>query len=310
VRESFAGECNDAPSSLFVNQPALDRALYIRDAAVTTTDLTPFFPPDEMPTGGKYTRGVDGNAYVWLLTHNLPPESTWKYRVLRPSGAPAFETNEFGFGNPEFYAFSWWWWFADPSVFGPETGIYRFQIEINGALAVDAPLLVTDAPSANRAPSAIASASIVPIAPEEGDVIACELDLDLVNDDPDFDVLTFEYVWTVDDVEVRRVTTTGHKDVLPRDAAQAGQLVRCMVSASDGEFTTASVQAQATVRTSCPADTNGDRVVNFTDLNAALSAFGMTSGVGGLPPDINLDGLVNFADLNAILSAFGVVCDG
>jgi hypothetical protein len=69
------------------------------------------------------------------------------------------------------------------------------------------------------------------------------------------------------------------------------------------------VEAAEVIRSACPADTNGDRVVNFADLNASLSAFGQTSGVGGLPADINLDGLVNFADLNGILSAFGVVCE-
>lgn len=50
-------------------------------------------------------------------------------------------------------------------------------------------------------------------------------------------------------------------------------------------------------------DTNGDGVVNFTDLNMVLSQFGQI-GVG-LPGDVNGDGVVNFADLNAVLSTFG-----
>ncbi len=307
-REAFAGDCN-GPASLFVEQPAIDRALSIRDAAVTTTDPAGFFPPDILPIGGVYQRGVDTNAYLWVVVRNLPAQSSWRLRVVRPDGANAFETNEIGFNNSEFFSLYWSWWFADPSVFAPLAGEYRFQLEINGEMVVDAPCMAVDSPLANRAPNAIQSAAIWPASPEEGDVIACEIDVEPVNDDPDFDVLTFEYVWTVDDVEVRRVTGTGHKDVLARDIANAGQVVRCVVTASDGEFTTPSVQAQATVLTPCPNDTNGDRVVNFTDLNAALSAFGQISGVGGLPPDINLDGVVNFTDLNAILSAFGVACE-
>lgn len=56
----------------------------------------------------------------------------------------------------------------------------------------------------------------------------------------------------------------------------------------------------------CPADTNGDNVVNFADLNNVLSFFGQ-NGVG-LPGDVNNDGVVNFNDLNLVLSFFGQSC--
>lgn len=58
----------------------------------------------------------------------------------------------------------------------------------------------------------------------------------------------------------------------------------------------------------CPGDTDGDNVVNFVDLNAVLSAFGVQAAPAELPADVNLDGVVNFVDLNAVLSAFGVTC--
>lgn len=56
----------------------------------------------------------------------------------------------------------------------------------------------------------------------------------------------------------------------------------------------------------CPGDANGDRIVNFADLNIVLGEFGMT-GVG-LAGDVNGDGAVNFADLNLVLSNFGLAC--
>ncbi len=56
----------------------------------------------------------------------------------------------------------------------------------------------------------------------------------------------------------------------------------------------------------CPGDANGDRVVNFGDLNIVLSNFGQV-GVG-LPGDVTGDGQVNFADLNLVLSFFGTAC--
>jgi hypothetical protein len=56
----------------------------------------------------------------------------------------------------------------------------------------------------------------------------------------------------------------------------------------------------------CPADVNGDGIVNFADLNAVLTSFGQT-GVG-LPGDTNGDGVVNFIDLNNVLNFFGEDC--
>ncbi len=56
----------------------------------------------------------------------------------------------------------------------------------------------------------------------------------------------------------------------------------------------------------CPADTNADFVVDFTDLNDLLSQYGQTgAGLGG---DLDDDGDVDFADLNALLGSYGVVC--
>jgi hypothetical protein len=59
--------------------------------------------------------------------------------------------------------------------------------------------------------------------------------------------------------------------------------------------------------TPCPGDTNGDNIVNFTDLNAVLADFG-ESGMA-LPGDTNGDGVVNFTDLNEVLAAFGTSCN-
>ncbi len=68
-----------------------------------------------------------------------------------------------------------------------------------------------------------------------------------------------------------------------------------------------SPQALLRIAGACPGDVNGDRVVNFTDLNIVLSFFGqnVTPGTNG---DLNGDGIVNFTDLNTVLSFFGTNC--
>jgi hypothetical protein len=57
----------------------------------------------------------------------------------------------------------------------------------------------------------------------------------------------------------------------------------------------------------CAGDTNGDNIVNFTDLNAVLAAFGQSGE--GLAGDVNGDGVVNFTDLNEVLANFGADCN-
>ena len=58
----------------------------------------------------------------------------------------------------------------------------------------------------------------------------------------------------------------------------------------------------------CLGDTNGDGAINFADLNAVLSCYGVSGGAC-LAGDVNDDGLVDFADLNIVLSNFGTGCN-
>lgn len=57
----------------------------------------------------------------------------------------------------------------------------------------------------------------------------------------------------------------------------------------------------------CPGDTNGDRLVNTTDLVAFLGRFGQ-SVPPGTNVDFNSDGVVNTVDLVFLLARFGTVC--
>lgn len=57
----------------------------------------------------------------------------------------------------------------------------------------------------------------------------------------------------------------------------------------------------------CPADLNGDRAVDTSDLVRFLGTFG-TEVFPGAPGDLNEDGRVNTADLTMFLGMFGVPC--
>lgn len=56
----------------------------------------------------------------------------------------------------------------------------------------------------------------------------------------------------------------------------------------------------------CDGDANGDRVVDFLDLNIVLSNYGQSGPA--LPGDLDADEDVDFVDLNIVLSAFGTAC--
>ena len=58
----------------------------------------------------------------------------------------------------------------------------------------------------------------------------------------------------------------------------------------------------------CPADLNGDGVIDLADLGILLADFGCTAGPGNCPGDIDNDGDTDLADLGILLSEFGNAC--
>jgi Tol biopolymer transport system component len=60
----------------------------------------------------------------------------------------------------------------------------------------------------------------------------------------------------------------------------------------------------------CEADTNGDRRIDFEDLNIVLFAFNSVEGEEFYLPsaDLDDDNAVGFADLNLVIGGFGTVC--
>jgi hypothetical protein len=62
-----------------------------------------------------------------------------------------------------------------------------------------------------------------------------------------------------------------------------------------------SMKIEGTPVTVCPADIDGNSVVNVSDLLAVINAWGQTGG----PADVNGDGIVNVSDLLAVIAAWG-----
>ncbi len=67
-------------------------------------------------------------------------------------------------------------------------------------------------------------------------------------------------------------------------------------------------EADSDCRPPCPADLNGDRIVDMADLDILLSNFGRPSGAQPEDGDLNGDGAIGLGDLSRLLQAFGQDC--
>lgn len=229
--EPYAGPCRPGESE-WVAQTPIERGLYARDLNVTNVDISTYPGlPFDMPRSGTFVQGSN-TVRFWVNLHNQPAGSTWRVRYLRPNGTTALNSGTVAFGNP-FYRWAWWWWGYTFNL--NMTGTWHILFDINGATLVDAPFDVVASAGAivNRAPYPI-GIELWPSMPRPTDVVISRVQTDLIVDDPDYDIVRYHYVWTVDGVVARDVTTAGHSDVFPRQTAPIGSVLACAVTATDG----------------------------------------------------------------------------
>ena len=125
------------------------------------------------------------------------------------------------------------------------------------------------------------------------------------------DTITFEIPGDIDpsiflgwfaEGRVALAVTADNAPPPPMRGGQPGSLVGALqVYSSEDPF----MRGPAlTLRQGLLGDTNGDGLVDFTDLNVILVEFGQMGA--GMQGDLNRDGAVDFSDLNEVVSQFGV----
>lgn len=261
VHEPFSGPCR-AGESGWVDQPPLDRSLYLHDFGVTHQSISAAGPwPFEWPRTGQMAFS-DPVIRVWWYGTALPAGSTYRVQFRRPDGTLVTPSLNQGFGNPFWRWYNWWWTYSVPDMH-LITGTWHVRLSINGDLMIEAPVEVVAArsPDFNRAPEPV-TADLVPSSPKQGDVVSCQVNTSLTLDDLDYDIVRYEYVWTVDGNEVRHVTSAAHSDVLSRDFVTAGARIECTVTPGDGQENGSGDTAIAIVRTGLiPVVSKGSLVV-------------------------------------------------
>ncbi len=308
--EPWAGPCRLGPSH-WANQVAPDYDLYLWDFGITPENMNSYAgPPYTFPRSGQIGLG-NTLVYFWTMALNFPAMSTFRVRFERPDSTFAYDSGTQQFGNPQSFRYSWWWWNYNIPDMHSITGTWHVWLYINNVIQVVAPIEVREAitPDFNSAPEPI-SIAFDPAAPAAGDVIRCTVQTSLTLDDVDYDIVQYEYDWTVNGQQVRHVTTASHADVIPRWAANACDTVTVTVTPGDGvdigptEMTSVVVSGGPCPQ--CDGDVDADGTVGINDFLALLAAWGPCPG----PPDtcfadIDGDGAVGITDFLALLAAWG-----
>lgn len=233
--EPYSGVCNP-PASSWAHQEPLNLEPFFFDFGATTTDL--FSIPQALPFALPVDAQIPLNAgfvYYWFQGGNLAPHSTWRWIFERPNGTVAYDSLAQSFGNPTFQRLYWmffYFWIPDMQT---TVGTWHVKVEFNGKQVVDAPVDVVAnvVPGFNRAPEPIGVA-FDPPSPSPGELLFCRVNASVCVDDLDWDLVRYHYTWKVNGAVVRDLVSAGRSDALPVNAFQAGDVVRCEVTPSDG----------------------------------------------------------------------------
>jgi len=311
--EPFAGPCRPGPSG-WVNQPAIVPQTYIWMLSIGAID------PGSLP-GYPYPRPhhaqiafSDPRLYVDLVGLHLDPTGNYRYRFFRPDATLAHDTGVVAYPNLHSYwrpggdIYAEQWFHAegfDIADMHAIEGTWRMTLEINGNEVVDAPIEVvaTRDPNFNRPPRAI-TASFDPPAPSEQDVILCRVadTGPIYLQDPDWDIVRYRYVWTLNGQTIRDVTSAGMADALPRLSVPNGSQLGCTVTPSDGHPGGFGAPVQLAVGVT--GDCNGNGVPDLKDIAAGTSADCTGNGIPDeCEPDCNANAVPDSCDIAAGTSA-------
>lgn len=230
--EPSAGPCRTG-DSFWASQPPVSRDFYVADfymsrGRLPITDRASLIH-DAVERTASFVKGRQIVSQRIDL-RNLPENATYRLRLLNPRRQVVHEgsgASEEPFLRIAFALF-------DFEIDLNTVGTWRYQLEINGGLAVDVPFQVvaSDRQRKNRKPNAVKT-RLTPAKPVAGQVITCEVQTSLITEDPDFDVVGYRYEWKVNNRVVRAVTSAALSDLLPADAAQPKDKVSCRVLVSD-----------------------------------------------------------------------------
>lgn len=244
--EPLAGPCRAGGSILphqerlpDVDQPIVFGATFSSESFANFRNA----PHDEAPHTGTFKAGMR-TIYFRAEFANVRASTAYQLTLDPPGAAGDMIAAAGTLVNYDASLFSIWWGIQ---VDLNRVGTWNLKVKVDGQQLLVAPFTVIGITSTpvNRPPSAYNVSFEAPVI-VPGAVPVCRVDGSLFAD-PDYDVVSYHYRWTVNDEVVRDVTTAARTDALPRDRVRAGTTLRCSVTASDGKAETQAVSAFANV---------------------------------------------------------------
>ena len=303
--EPYAGDCNPG-SSGWENQIDIPVGAKCRDFGITTTNLTDHFADGILswrpPLEGSIRLDHDT---LWMWTHatDIGVMSTYRMQFYTPSGTLNYDsgTQWLNFSFTSYPQFITWFEWDLPGLHSIP-GTWTVNVIVNGDPYINFPLEVLQPGEilSNRPPEPIAT-SISPSDATPDDFLTCRVyTVDV--DDPDWDLLSFEYTWTVGGRVVRQVTSAGLADHLPRLEGCDGAVVTCQVVPSDGSLSGPTSFDVVRLSGFSSGDLNCDGSIGIEDLLVILNEWGACDICSG---DLDQNASVDITDLLAVISAWG-----
>ncbi|MEO0793593.1 MAG: M23 family metallopeptidase [Verrucomicrobiota bacterium] len=242
--EPFAGPGRTG-SSLWQQQPEYVTETYVREFIVSPESLSswPGLPEPFPNTGTLVASSSPQSIYFWWYLINRPENFSYLLRIYRPDGTLATST-----GNTfPSSARRGWIWRSRNLVFDV-VGTWTVELTSGEQVLFSGPLeVVASAEDVVNRPPVSAEFQFRKALTTEDDVPVCEAAQFILADDPDYDFVSYRYVWYVNGTEVRNVLTGAKSDALARSLIQRGDTVVCEVTPTDLEDDAPTVRVETVI---------------------------------------------------------------
>lgn len=209
--EPSAGPCRPG-QSYWVNQVPVRQTTFVKTFTFANVEFsgTAGYPWDQVVHTGTFLLGTPA-TYFRVSIANYPTNGLHRVTYTRPNGSTFLDFSGVFSGFWD----GWLWFWTSGTLDAVGTWTARFYV--NGELMATAPfdVVASSAEIVNHAPLGV-SVSLDPPRPIAADVPFCRVTpAVLYRRDPDYDVVRYRYVWSVNGSVVRNVQSAGLADALP-----------------------------------------------------------------------------------------------
>lgn len=274
--EPFAGPARPG-DSLWTRQAPFRAEPFVRHFFFTRDEWVTGFPLADYTRTGAALAGTS-MARFSMQVCNLPANSTFRFRFLRPDGTLRLETTSV-LNNRELSRDGTWYYTYFVNF--DRVGRWSLEISVGGEVLLTAPLEVVAAQTGvvNRPPNAVKvgfdGADVTP-----ADAVVCRVQNWSPLSDPDYDVVRYRWLWRRNGVAIREIVSAGSADILMRGLVAPGDTLTCTVTPNDGQIDGPSAVASVLVGANTNRLANMSVLTNLVGRESTLTVGAVIGGAG------------------------------